>query len=397
MKKLKRLTAGLVLAILLFSCHEDDDSNPVAVRTVLMYLVADNNISNDLYSNIASVEQGLAKATSPGTFVIYWDGGDRYVREFPTPTLFRYVVDGHGKVGKREVIRTYDNQNSVSSEVMLTVLNDMRRLCPAECYGLIFGSHATGWLPTDHRKNRSFGDDAGYKIDIPDLAKVIQKSSIHFDYILFDACLMSQAEVAYELKDAADYLILSPAEVLSTGFPYFKITKDLLATNDKKQNVIDIAKGYIDYYRNESTYHWATIAVVKTDEMQALANVTYSIMDQYKSNLSNFTSIKLSNFQSRYGYGRTPLDRSTYDFRAFIRELANGSILPAFEEQLARTVIYEDYVDAYPLVNIDAEIYSGIGCYIPDDAYSKWNVYFKNLQWYTAGGWAATGRLERLF
>ena len=36
---------------------------------------------------------------------------------------------------------------------------------------------------------------------------------------------MSQVEVAYELRNTADYLILSPAEVMSAGFPYFKITK----------------------------------------------------------------------------------------------------------------------------------------------------------------------------
>ena len=58
---------------------------------------------------------------------------------------------------------------------------------------------------------------------------------------------------------------------------------------------------------------------------------------------------------------------------------------------LYRTIIYKDYVNLNPLVNIDVETYSGIGCYIPHDGYDNWNNYFKNLSWYTAAGWDGTG------
>lgn len=391
MKKIKILSLFVALLAILSACNDDDDTHiPVTVKTVLMYLVAENDISKDIYSNIASVEQGLTKATSPGTFVIYWDGGSKN-SEFPVPTLFKYEVDGKGTVAKREVIKTYSSQNSVSNEVINRVLNDVEAYCPAEKYSLIFGSHATGWLPVDHSKSRSFGDDSGAKINIPDLSKALAQSGIHFDYILFDACLMSQVEVAYELRDAADYLILSPAEVMSAGFPYFKIAKYLLAVDNTGQNAINVAKDFIDYYKNEYDYSWATIAVIKTDEMQALANITYSIMKQYQDNRAKFDSNKINYFQTHYGYGRSDLNYSTYDFRAFIRELTDNNIPSDFEEQLGRTVLYKDYVDDYKLVNIDSDIYSGIGCYIPDTRYSKWNAYFKNLQWYSAAGWDKTG------
>lgn len=33
--------------------------------------------------------------------------------------------------------------------------------------------------------------------------------NVHFDIIVFYACLMSMVEVAYELKDRADYLVAS--------------------------------------------------------------------------------------------------------------------------------------------------------------------------------------------
>lgn len=389
MNKITIWILNLAVMFLLLSCHEDDEKNvPVVTRTVLMYLVADNNISSDLYRNITSVEQGLKKVTSPGTFVIYWDGGNRY-SEFPVPTLFKYDVDGKGNVSKKEVIQTYSSQNSASGDVMLSVIKDMKLLCPAESYGLIFGSHATGWLPVDHSKSRSFGDDNGIKINIPELAKTLESSDIHFDYLLMDACLMSQVEVAYELRNVASYLILSPAEVMSTGFPYSNLVKYLMATDDVKSNAIKIAEEFINYYRSASS--WGTIAIVKSDEMQALANITNALINQYKSELNKFNSSMLYTFQQKYGYGRSPLNYSTYDFRAFMRELTDNNIPSAFDEQLNRTVIYKDYVAIDPLVNIDPEIYSGIGCYIPHDGYDNWNTYFKNLQWYSAAGWNNTG------
>ena len=377
-----------VIVMSLTACHDDEEEQKVeATRAVFMYLVADNSISKDIYPNIAAVEEGLKQVGSPGTFVIYWDGGDHYKNEFPQPTLFKYEVGSDGEVGKREVVQTYDEQNSVSPEVMLKVFKDMKTLCPAETYGLIFGSHASGWLPVDRSRTRSFGDDDGNEIDIPDLASVLSETSIHFDFILMDACLMSQVEVAYELRDVADYLILSPAEVMSQGFPYKDIVKYLLNPTDKEQNLIRAAQGYIDYYRKQ-TYPWATIAVVKTDELAALAALTHSIIVEYQENLKKFTPFMLTSFQYEYGFGRSGLDRSSYDFRAFIRELTNDNIPASFEEQLGKTVVFKGYVDGYPLVNIDEEIYSGIGCYIPYSSFTKWNAYFKTLQWYSVSGWA---------
>lgn len=51
------------LAALFVACHDEEESPqiPITVRTVFMYLVADNDISGDIYNNIASVEDGLKK------------------------------------------------------------------------------------------------------------------------------------------------------------------------------------------------------------------------------------------------------------------------------------------------------------------------------------------------
>ena len=41
--------------------------------------------------------------------------------------------------------------------------------------------------------------------------------------LMFDACLMGSVEVAAEFAGIADVLVASPAEILTTSFPYHTI------------------------------------------------------------------------------------------------------------------------------------------------------------------------------
>lgn len=386
----KIISFFLLLFILITSsgCKDNHsyDEKKTSPRTVLMYLIANNNISYDIYANIAAVEKGLKETKSAGTFVIYWDGGRYYNNVFSSPTLFKYVVDDNGNVSERQVIMTYSEQNSSSKEVITSVINDVKILCPSDSYGLIFGSHATGWLPADVSRSRSLGDDGGKKIEIPDLNEALLATNVRFDFILMDACLMSQVEVAYELRNVADYLILSPAEVMAAGFPYKDMTKYLMEVNDKQTSVINAAKQFVDFYKTYD-YKWATIAVVKTSELDALASSMRSVLEEYGSNLDMFNSSYLFSLNRNHGYGRGELSYSSYDIAAFIDCLSDGNTPLLWTEQLNKAVVYKDYIDGDVIVNISPEFYSGIGTYIPYANFTKWNAYYQTLQWYVDAGW----------
>lgn len=384
MKVITTYMLFLLVVLSITSCQHDDDDT-VSSPVVLMYLMADNDISSDIYANIASVEEGLRKSSVPGVFVIYWDGGFNYRNVFPCPTLFKYVVDRKGNV-VRTVIQTYSEQNSASPDVIAKVIADTKTLCPSDSYGLIFGSHASGWLPSNASRTYSLGDDNGSSIEIPDLANALEKSGVHFSFILMDACLMSQIEVAYELRYAADYLIVSPAEVLSTGFPYMNMSSYLLASGNLQENMINVAREYIDFYKKQE-YQWATIAVINTSELDAFAAATRTLLIDYRHNKEKFTTYKLASMQSNYGYGRFSYGYSSYDIRAFANELTDGAIPQYWEDQLGNVIVFADYVDKYPLVKIDSKVYTGVGCYIPYPMFTKWNDYFNKLQWSKDTGW----------
>jgi len=90
---------------------------------------------------------------------------------------------------------------------MKQVLNDIIQMYPAQEYGLILWSHGTSWLPAGSSL-RSFGEDSGEQMNIPDLAENLP---IKFDFILFDACLMVSVEVVY---DGIRYPVLLRIELL---------------------------------------------------------------------------------------------------------------------------------------------------------------------------------------
>ena len=72
---------------------------------------------------------------------------------------------------------------------------------PAEHYMLIIDDHGGGWRGACSDEQNGAGD----LMSLPDIRMALD--TFHFDVIVFHACLMSMVEVAYELKDNAEYLV----------------------------------------------------------------------------------------------------------------------------------------------------------------------------------------------
>lgn len=128
---------------------------------------------------------------------------------------------------------------SASAETFGRVLQEVADAYPADSYGLIFFSHASGWLPagtlqkpqTPQNRSRSIGvDDGGMgrsEMDMADFADAIPGGM--FDFIVFETCLTAGAEVAYQLRGKTDFMLASSAEIVSPGFtPVYPLALRLL-------------------------------------------------------------------------------------------------------------------------------------------------------------------------
>ena len=123
-------------------------------------------------------------------------------------------------------------------------------------------------------KTRWFGGP-GYAISIADFAQGIQQAGIKLEYLVFDDCYLSCAEVAYDLRNATNTLIASTSEVMAAGMPYAKVFQYLAAP---QPNFGQLVNDYIAYYQSTAT-PYATIGVINTQYIQPMAQLMRQDLD----------------------------------------------------------------------------------------------------------------------
>lgn len=304
-----------------------------------------------------------------------------------------------------DTLRRYSDRPFTSRQWLTSLFSEVMTLAPASRYGMVVGCHGLAWVPVQGQRNarKRLGSqewiDEGdnlykeekidkeglYKeerinkegepndlmhfevqgpvttrfiggtypetqIETTDLADAMADAGFHTEYILFDACYMSSVEVAYELKDVTHYLIASPTEVLSYGFPYITMGKHLLGTPNYK----GIADSFISFY---SSYNlpYGTVAVTDCTQLDALAAIAQQI------NAAAAEQLVPNGVQIMDGYSPTLF----YDLGHLMSLKDAGTVLTAaFAEQLEKTVPYKGHTGQYFTALKDAPVdikhYSGL-------------------------------------
>ncbi|MDR2383735.1 MAG: hypothetical protein LBD76_07640 [Prevotellaceae bacterium] len=362
-RQLKYLSlASLFCFMSLFSsCYKKQYTPPLKTRTVVVYMVGDNTLNSYVDPDINEMERGW-KDSFDGDLIVYVD------QKRTAPYLLKISSDRTNSIVSKEVMK-YSEQNSSSPEVMEQVLTDIKNMYPAKSYGLIFWSHANGWLPASSSVTKAFGDDGGKSMDITELAKLRGK----YDFFIFDACDMMGVETAYELKDNTDYIVASVTEILAGGFPYDEILEYLFMEN---ADLVSVCQKFMKLYRAYSDIEMRTAAlsVVKTASLDNIATASKSLMQKYKSNIENLDVSQIQKYDSE----KTTL---FFDFLDFMERIAgDDSELQTLRDHLSSTVIFEDHTPSI-LNEFDIERSCGLSCYIPgqnrnlDDAYALTSWY----------------------
>ena len=404
-----------LLTALLVSCGGNDTPEPQpkpekdnAPLTVLAYLVANNNLDDDLLGNIGTMYDGLAEMTTPATLLVYWDGVTKVGENGASHLILKYETDGEGNVNGlpaldvsasldevlevAEIVKEYPSQLSTDKDVMARVLQDMVRVSPTERVGLVAGSHGSAWLNTIYTNGRSFGQDGSgtdHTMLVSDFVEAMKTTGKTFDFLLFDACYMGTAEVCYDFRQVADYQIVSVMEVPAYGFPYDLFMDDLyLGTVEGYKQVCQSFVGfYQDIYNETSGSSWATVSLVDSEGLEPLVGELKSQIVAHKDALADF---EVGGLQE---YGKSSGRYIAYDMAQFVKKL-NGDVLPAtFQSRLDKAVIYKGCMEkARPAsYSVDASNYCGMGMYIPVEERPKWNDWFKTLDWFTISGWNEVG------
>lgn len=401
---MKRLLYLCVTIAMLASCSNEIPEQEEASfngRTILVYLVANNSATNlDRYlkTNIVWMYQNMATDSDSCRVLVYYrpSQNDQLIAE---PSILEFKSDGKGHIngrsalsteefsdvfGEATVLRTYietEGYNATDPEVMAQVFRDMQTAAPSNSYGLIFGSHASGWMPASATVSRAFGDDDGYSINIPELRDVLTNSfaSGNLDFILLDACMMGSVEVAYELRNVADYCIASVMETPASGFPYQRMFHYLSDTDVDYQR---ICTAFTDYYQSG----WGTCAAIDCSRLDNLADAVAGELQNHAADISTL------DYQNIQQYGASSYRNFSFDIGDFFRQLNGGTIPASIQTALDQAVIAKSCIPgkySY-LPEVDADRFCGIGMFFPEytGRTISWEDYYRtSISWYQAVGW----------
>lgn len=365
-----------------------------AETTVLLYMMGENNLSYFVREDLQEVTQGIKEMPVNNHLVVFVDDASY-------PYMIHYEKKNEKTICDT-LIRYTEDVCSTDPRILKETLNTVYQRFPSNQYGLILWSHGDGWIPaTQKAQTRFIGIDnetnspssnIGPQMEIVDLANVLADFPMKF--ILFDACFMQSAEVAYELRNCAEYLIGSPMEIPGPGAPYHKIMAPMFSPEGI--DVHGIAYNYYAYYNPElnggiSSTYGAAISTICCAEMEKLAKETQLFVRNYAKKEGGITADLLYpyDFRSRQFY---------YDLGDFVKQTATTDEYNRWKEQWKRVIsdcyttptVYSAY-EGY--IRMDSERYHGISMYMPKEEirYNSYNKAFKQTQWYSAAGWNETG------
>jgi hypothetical protein len=341
-------------------------------RTLLVYMIA-SNLDNDLQNNLRIITSVATKENlNGGNLLVY------YSENKEKASLFEIKPDENG-IPVRHIRHSYEDQSAVSKETMRNVIEEVKSLYPSDSYGLLLSSHGTAWMPMRyHTMLRSFGEENGKGFEIDELAEAIPDHL--FDFIMFDACSMGAVECMYELKDKADYIVASPSEILTVGFPYQTILPRLFT---KEADLANVAKDFYDFFRTYKDFPVGNISVTATKELDRLAAVTKEILTGGEEAV---LSLDISGIQVLSYLPKSPV--VLVDFGDMIKRLATEEQYRRFKDALHKAVLYPYSTKKIYTTGggyYDVTEYSGLSVYpLQRDRTNLNNWYRNRLSWYQA-------------
>jgi hypothetical protein len=215
-----------------------------------------------------------------------------YNNEFRDITASRYYLkDG---VFYRVFSRIDQHTNNGDKKEFSRFLNWGAAAFPAERYAVIISAHGSGIISVlggSAAPKRSIAYDdhpydflsaIEYKSAFAELKSKIGKN---IDIIAFDSCIMGMLEVAYQLKDCADYFVASEAVALERDTALFSNKFSALA--DK--NPLAVAKALVDSYVDSTKIagQSVTMSVVDLSKVSYAASCMNAIASPWLSQTMN--------------------------------------------------------------------------------------------------------------
>lgn len=405
------------------------DTPPVVTeydRVVILYAPGYNTISEYLKGDVREILESPPayipiKGGKKALLVLSHNTARSY--DFSTPTspyLFRIMRDYDGSIICDTLATLEEGLRIVDPDIARQVLSIIGENFPSKHYGMIFSSHGTGWLPkgyygTDKDENpiiwsgapvpfsqtyredipegavpytlpdpddipvKSIGNEVeqdargrtwAYEMDLPEFARACP---LHLDYLLMDCCLMGGIETAYELRNMADYIGFSAAEIPADGFYYPMMAKHLL--HDTPATPIGVCSDfYLNALKRSGSQRTAVISYIDCSRLEALAEVSARIFEKYRTEIENVDPTAVQGFFRHNQH-------FFYDMLDIVEKAGvTGEDLAEFTSALNACVLYRNHTEKV-MNSVKVNRFCGFSMFLPCHGNNELREFYKGLAW----------------
>ena len=404
---MNRFLISICILAALVGCKKDEpEVEESAKRTVFVYIAGENTLSSYIRSEISELKTG-SKEIGNENLIVYIDAADAKNKPYMVRMKNGMTIDS---VAMDE---DYLSSDPIAFE---RILDKVINKYPAPEYGIVLWGHADGWImsndtisyvtPSSVRHRSIFVDsgnnttsDKGKVMNIQTLAKIRDSKFVlgtgkKLKFILADCCQFQCVESMYELRNVADYIIGSPAEIPALGAPYNTVVPTLFDQSSRfYEKILDA------YYAQTVSGYRCPLSVVQTSKMESLAQATKAVLQTFVPNLPTIYP-DMDGLIYYYGYILNEDKKNMYDMNDFILRYASESEYANWKQAFDQAVIYKnstlDMNNQWATANqinfndfkLDDKRYGGLSMFVPQNrwTYSSHNKNISKTSWYYAAG-----------
>jgi len=263
--------------------------------TIMVYISADNDLEGDALVNLDQME--MIGSNDEVKIVVLMDTTDDLGFVNETHWYFVEADDNHIDLATEthvcdcdEVVGGCPGEINMADGSNLTeFIVASAYFAPADNYVLVVWNHGGGWWGVCWDDSTILPDNRTDRLTVDELANAIsaaeEEADIMLDMIVFDACLMSMVEVAYEMRNLADYMVASVTGIPVGGLPYHLflgplVTNPGMTVEELGEVMVDTFVYYYGYCKGEgiggaevSDFGWVgvTLSLIDLSKIGELA------------------------------------------------------------------------------------------------------------------------------
>lgn len=240
--------------------------------TIMLYMDG-SDLESSNRAGTSTINEIISANTGDNINVVVQTGGSkRWFKEGISSETNQIHLIKNGKITTVESnlgLKSMGDSSTLSEFIDYTMKN-----YSADKYALIFWSHGFGSV-------KGIGYDTLFDYDsltLPEIKTALEATKPNFEFVGFDACLMSTIEVADVFKNYSKYLLASEDFVSSKSWEYKSWLNKL--NENIEMSAQDLSKLIADNYKSKYNFTEPVLAAIDLSQMENINNCLAELSEE---------------------------------------------------------------------------------------------------------------------